>query len=100
MIVEGRAIQKVGRVSSRDAKGFFEDPEPRSSLADFHLPNPRVFILMIFPFFMGSLSTSGNPGVCRGKYLSLFPAPVQGKVFNFKVFREEFWGWKLDNGKK
>ena len=32
--------------------------------------------------------------VFRGKYLSLFPAPVQGKVFNFEIFWEEFWGSK------
>ena len=30
----------------------------------------------------------------RGKYLSLFPAPVQGKVFNFEIFVEEFWGFE------
>ena len=63
MIFEGWAMQKVGRVSSRDAKDFFEDPEARSPLDDFHLRNPGVFILMIFAFFMGFLSTLGNPGV-------------------------------------
>ena len=47
----------------RDAKGFFEDPEPRGSPADFHLRNPGVYILVIFAFFGGFLSTPGNPGV-------------------------------------
>ena len=31
---------------------------------------------------------------CRCKYLSLFPATVQGKVFNFWVFMEELWSAK------
>ena len=30
--------------------------------------------------------------IIRGKYLPLFPEPVQGKVFNFEAFGEEFWG--------
>ena len=30
----------------------------------------------------------------RGKYLSLFPVLVQGKVLNFELFGEEFWGLK------
>ena len=36
----------------------------------------------------------------RDKYLSLFPALAQGKIFNLKLFREEFWVWKLENWKK
>ena len=35
---------------------------------------------------------SRRVGLSRDKYLSLFPAPVQGKVLNFDVFGEEFLG--------
>ena len=50
-------------IHTRDAKGFFEDPEPRGSPAYSYLQNPGVFILMIFAFFGGFLSTPGNHGV-------------------------------------
>ena len=50
-------------VHTRDAKGFFEDPEPRGSPADFYIRNSGVYIVMIFAFFGVSLSTPGNPGV-------------------------------------
>ena len=36
----------------------------------------------------------------RGKYLSLFPAPVQGKVFNYEISGEEFWGLEAKNQRK
>ena len=36
----------------------------------------------------------------RGKYLSLFPAPVQEKVFNLEVFGEKFWEVKARKRKK
>ena len=38
--------------------------------------------------------------IARGKYLSLFPAPVQGKVFNCEIFGEEFWGSKPEKERK
>ena len=38
--------------------------------------------------------------IVRGKYLSLFPAPVQGKVFNFEEFGEEFGGSEQEKGRK
>ena len=48
---------------TRDAKGFFEDPEPRGSPANFNLRNPGVFILEIFATFGVLHFTPGNPGV-------------------------------------
>ena len=36
----------------------------------------------------------------RGKYFSLFPALVQGKVFNFEELREEFGGSEPEKGRK
>ena len=48
---------KVMSIFDRDAKGFFEDPKPQGSPADFDIRNPRVYILMIFAFFEGFLST-------------------------------------------
>ena len=47
----------------RDCKGFFEDPEPRGSPANFNLRNPGVFILEIFATFGVLHFTLGNPEV-------------------------------------
>ena len=48
---------------TRDAKGFFEDPELRGSPADFDIPNPGVYILLIFAFFrVFSFQPRGTPG--------------------------------------
>ena len=32
--------------------------------------------------------------------MSLFPAPVQGKVFDFEIFGEEFWGLEARKRRK
>ena len=55
-------------ICTRDAKGFFEDPEPQGSPANFNLRNPEVFILEIFATFGVLHFAPGNPGEPRGFY--------------------------------